>query len=663
MHNRQNGSASNQIVVTAHGLRTLDLLAGTTPVEGLELQRNMAGQIGEVLVNQPGVSMSGFSPGASRPVLRGFSGERVKLLIDGIGSIDASNVSDDHAVAIDPFNAERIDVLRGPAVLLYGSQAIGGAVNIIDKRIPARVPEETVHVDGLIGANTVADMREAAASLDAPLGGGFAGHVDASYHTSDDVRVPGYTVAQPLRAQLLDQADAVETSDPAYAMLLRNQAGQRGRLLDSATDTYSANAGVAFFKDDSNIGVSMGYYDTTYGVPTRPGVETDPVSIGLQQWRGDLRAELELGEGLFERIDSRVAYSHYTHTEFDGPNPATTFNVEGLEGRAELIENERSDWSGSLGFQYSTRNLKLTGNELLLPHNISTNYAVFGLQQIPLGGLRLQLAGRYEIAKVRAPDLSYNRDFDTWSGALGLTREFASGLEIGVNANRVARAPSAEELLIDGAHDATQTYERGDPKLTTEKAVGVEVFVRGRLGESTLSLTGFYNHFTGYIYELATGAIEDDLPVYEYRQGNADYYGVEGEADVPLVSSEGFSLKGEVRGSYVRAKLNNGRNVPRIPPLSLFGAFDGTIGSVTLRGEVAWSAQQEKVAPNETPTDAYTFVNASVAWKPISGDDNITVLLKADNIFDVTGRLATSLTKDYTPLPARNVEASVRVSF
>ena len=662
LHNRQ-GSASNQIVVTAHGLRTLDLLAGTTPVEGLELQRNMGGQIGDVLVNQPGVSMSGFSPGASRPVLRGFSGERVKLLIDGIGSIDASNVSDDHAVAIDPFNAERIDVLRGPAVLLYGSQAIGGAVNIVDKRIPARVPAETVHIDGLIGANTVADMREAAASLDAPLGGGFAGHVDASYHTSSALRVPGYTVSQPLRAQLLGQADAVQASDPAYATLLRSQAGQRGTLLNSGTDTYSANAGVAYFKDDSNIGVSMGYYDTVYGVPTRPGVVTDPVSIGLQQWRGDLRAELELGSGLFERIDSRVAYSHYTHTEFDGPDPATTFNVEGLEGRAELIENERSDWSGSLGVQYSTRNLKLTGSELLLPRNISTNFALFGLQEIPLGGLKLQLAGRYENANVRAPDLFYARGFDTWSGALGLSREFANGLEIGVNANRVARGPSAEELLIDGAHDATQTYERGDPNLGTEKAVGGELFVRGRLGRSTLSLTGFYNHFTGYIYELATGAFEDDLPVYEYRQGNADYYGLEGEANVPLVQSGGFSLKGEVRGSYVRAKLDNGSNVPRIPPLSLFGALDGEIGAVTLRGEVAWSARQGDVAPNETPTDTYTFVNASVAWNPIRGDDNVTVLVKADNIFDVSGRLATSLTKDYTPLPGRNIEGSVRVSF
>jgi iron complex outermembrane receptor protein len=663
LHNRQTPPANAQIVVTAHGLKTLDLLAGTTPVEGLELQRNLGGQVGEVLMNQPGVSMSGFSPGASRPVLRGFSGERVKLLIDGIGSIDASNVSDDHAVAIDPFNAERIDVLRGPAVLLYGSQAIGGAVNIVDKRIPSRLPDEPIHFDGLVGANTVADMREAAASIDAPLGGHFALHVDGAYHRTGDVSVPGFTVAAPLRSQLLGQADMAQASDPAYATLLRTQANQRDVLPNSFTDTYSGNVGFAFIRDDSNIGASMGYYDTYYGVPKRPGIDGDPIAIGLQQWRGDLRAELELGEGLFERLATRVAYSHYTHTEFDGPDPATTFNVEGMEGRAELIENERSDWSGSVGIQYSTRNMKLAGDELLLPRNITGNFAVFGLQQIPLGGLRLQLAGRYEHANVRAPDLGFARSFDTWSGALGLTREFAGGLEIGFNANRVARAPSAEELLVDGAHDATQTYERGDPNLGTENAVGGELFVRGRLGESTVSLTGFYNHFTGYIYQLGTGAVEEDLPVYEYRQGNADYYGLEGEVDVPFVQTDGLDLKGELRGSYVRARLDNGTNVPRIPPLSLFGALEGVVGQFTARGEISWNARQDKVAPNETPTDSYTFVNASLAWKPISGNDNITVLLKADNIFDITGRLATSLTKDYTPLPGRNFEVSVRVSL
>ena len=663
LHSRS--ADSGQITVTANGLKRLDMLAGTTAVEGLELQRNQAVQIGEVLMNQPGVSMSGFAPGASRPVLRGFSGNRVKLLIDGIGSIDASNVSDDHAVAVDPFNAERIDVLRGPAVLLYGSQAIGGAVNVIDKRIPLRLPDEPVHFDAMVGGNTVANLRQGAASVDAPLGGGFAAHIDGSYSKTGDVSVPGFTVAAPLRAELLSEADLVAATDPAFAATLRGQANQREVLPNSGSETYSANGGIAFFNGDSNIGASLGYYDTFYGVPTRPGGEdSEPGSIGLKQWRGDLRAVLSLGDGLFDRLESRAAYSHYQHTEFEGDEPGTVFNVEGMEARAELIQAERSDWSGSTGVQYTFRHLDTEGDEKILPRNLSESIAVFALQQIPLAeNLRLQLAGRYEHATVSAPDLAFDRGFSTVSGALGLTYSLPSGLDIGVNANRVARAPSPEELLVDGYHEATQTYERGDPNLRPERAVGGELFVRGRVGATDLSLTGFYNRFKGYIYEANTGTEIDDAPVYEFRQGDADYYGIEGEIDAPLLRSGGFALKSELRGSYVRAKLGNGANVPRIPPLSLFGALEGTAGAFTARGEVAWSHDQTKIAANETPTNGYTFVNASLAWRPVRGNDNVTLLLKADNLFNATGRLATSLTKDYTPLPGRNFEASVRVSF
>jgi iron complex outermembrane receptor protein len=662
-HNRD--SAAGEIVVTASGLKSLDMIAGTTAVEGLELQRSQAIQIGEVLMNQPGVSMSGFAPGASRPVLRGFSGNRVKLLIDGIGSIDASNVSDDHAVAVDPFNAERIDVLRGPAVLLYGSQAIGGAVNVIDKRIPLRLPGEVVHFDGMVSGNTAANLRQGAASIDAPLGGGFAAHLDGGYSKTGDVSVPGYTVAAPLRAELLGRANAIAVSDPEFSAILRDQANQRGVLPNSGSETYSANGGVAFFSGDSNIGASLGYYDTAYGVPIRPGSdETEGGHIGLQQWRGDLRAVLALGGGLFERLESRAAYSHYTHTEFEGGGtPGTTFNVEGIEARAELVQAERSGWSGSMGAQYTFRHLDTLGDERILPRNLSESVALFGLQQVPLGNLRLQLAGRYEHATVSAPDLGFDRAFSTVSGALGLTYSLPAGLDIGVNANRVARAPSPEELLIDGYHDATQSYERGDPALGTERAIGGEIFARGRIGAADASLTGFYNRFKGYIYEANTGQVIDGAPVYQQTQGKADYYGAEGQLDVPLVRSGDLALKTELRASYVRATLGDGSNVPRIPPLALFGALEGTAGDFTARGEVAWSGAQHRVAANETPTDGYTFVNASLAWRPLRGNDNVTLLLKGENLFDVTGRLATSLTKDYTPLPGRNIEASVRVSF
>jgi iron complex outermembrane receptor protein len=476
--------------------------------------------------------------------------------------------------------------------------------------------------------------------------------------------VAGYTVAVPLRAELLGRADAIWASDPDLATTLRDQANQRGVLPNSGSETYSAAGGLAFFAGDSNLGASLGYYDTTYGVPARPGGEEEElVHIGLRQWRGDLRAVLGLGGGLFDRLESRAAYSHYTHTEFEGDEPGTVFNVEGMEARAELVQAERSGWSGSTGVQYTFRHLDTEGEEAILPRNLSESIAVFALQEVPLGALRLQLAGRYEHANVAAPDLGFDRDFSTVSGALGLTYSLPSGLDIGINANRVARAPSPEELLSDGYHEATQSFERGDLTLGTERAVGGELFARGRIGAADVSLTGFYNRFKGYIYEANTGQEIDGAPVFQQTQGDADYYGAEGEMDIPLIRSGDFSLKSELRASYVRAKLGDGSNVPRIPPLALFGALEGTAGDFTARGEVAWSGAQNKVAANETPTDGYTFVNASLAWRPLRGNDNVTVLLKGENLLGVTGRLATSLTKDYTPLPGRNIEASVRVSF
>ena len=667
LHNRQSGDG--QIVVTAGGLKQLDMLAGTTAVEGIGLQRALDIQLGEVLMGQPGVSMSGFAPGASRPVLRGFSGNRVKLLIDGIGSIDASNVSDDHAVAIDPFNAARIDVLRGPAVLLYGSQAIGGAVNVIDKRIPLRLPDEPLHVDAVVSGNTVADLRQGALSFDAPLGGGFAAHADISGSRTGDIAIPGYAVSAPLRAELAAQSALLASSDPAFAAVLGEQAGVRGTLPGSNARTWSANAGFAFFAGDSSLGASLGYYDTLYGVPVRPGSdENDPGKIGLQQWRGDLRGIVALGGGLFDRLETRAAYSHYTHTEFEGDGtPGTRFDVEGLETRTELVQAERSGWSGTVGMQYDYRRLTATGAESIVPRNLSDHLALFALQQVPLGeALRLQLAGRYERAGIAAPDVGFDRRFDTFSGALGLALTVAPAFDIGFNANRVARAPSPEELLVDGFHPATQVYEIGDPALGTEKAWGGEAFARGRLGRTDLTLTAFWNRFDGYIYESNTGAFIDGAPVFRFRQGAATYRGIEGEIDAPLFrsSDDSFVVRGELRGSHVRATLaDGGGNVPRIPPLTLDAALEGAAGDFTLRGEVSWHAAQRKVAAFETPTDGYTFVNASLAWKPVSGNDSVTLLLKADNLLDQTGRLATSLTKDYTPLPGRNFEASVRVSF
>lgn len=663
-----------EILVTAPGLARLDMLAGTSVMDGTELQRNLgAGTLGDVLAKLPGVSSTSFAPGVSRPVLRGFTGERVRVLTDGIGSIDAASTSADHAVTIDPLLTDRIEVLRGPAVLLYGSQAIGGAVNVIGKRIPPRVPDEALHVDAMAAVDTAADRREIGSSVDVPLGPNVAFHVDGSWRKSGDVQVPGYVASDILRSELLAGADQLEQDGYGEeADEVRATANLKGKLPNSQTESTSLGAGIAFFSGESNLGLSFGYYDTNYGVPEKPGIpdpldseaeEEAPVTIGMKQYRVDLRGVLDLGDGFFDKLQTRWGWSDYTHTEFEGTETGTRFDVTGIEGRLELIQSQRGAWGGSLGAQYSHQNFEAIGEEAFVPPSKTDSFALFTVQEFDLAPFELEAGGRYERTDIDVASLDEARGFDTFSGALGLSYGLTPGLRIGVNGSRAERAPSVQELFADGPHVATQQYELGHPDLTTEGAWGLEAYLRGNLGGATMSFSVYQNWFDGFIYLSETGAEEDALPVYEFLQQDAKHFGIEGEISAPLYQSDGFKLLADLRGDYVRATLADGTPVPRIPPLSLTGALEGQIGDFDARAEVQWFDKQDRLAPLETPTGSFAFTNLSLAWHPLTGADNLTLMLQADNIFDVEGRRHASFTKDFVPLTGRNFRLSVKASF
>ncbi len=689
LHDRR-VSADGEIVVTGIGLEQLDVLAGTSVLEGDELQRRMDGQLGEILTSLPGVSATSFSPGSSRPVLRGLQGERVRVLIDGIGAIDASNTSVDHATSIDPLTAERIEVLRGPAVLLYGSQAIGGAVNVIDKRIPQRRLNEPFHLDASAAADTAYDLREAAASIDVPLGDRFVVHASGSWRETDDFEIPGFVLSDALRADLLADADEEEEEgELEEAEELREAAGLVGRVPNSGTETWSANLGFAFFEGDSNLGAAVGWYDTLYGVPSRPGAghhhghgeeegegeedhgdehgeeEGEIITIDLRQFRADMRGRLALGDGFFQALNTRVGFSNYTHTEFEGDEVGTVFDVKGLEARAVLEQANRNGWGGALGVQYYFRDFDAFGPEAYVPPNRTDQFAVFALQEIPVGAFQLELAGRYEKTDVQSRRASFDRGYDAFSGAAGLVWEGAEGLRIGVTGSRVERAPSAEELLSFGTHIATQAFEIGDRDLTTEKAWGVEAFVRGTVGPATVNVAVYRNWFDNFIYLAETGEEdeESELPIFTYLQADADHWGVEAAISMPLVRSDGFALIGDLGGDYVRAELDDNSPLPRIPPLRLQGGLEAQTELFDGRVEVQWFDAQDRVAAFETPTDSFTHVNASLAFKPLRGSDNVTVMLQANNVFDAEGRRHASFTKDFVPLAGRNFKLSVRTSF
>ncbi|MEL6528778.1 MAG: TonB-dependent receptor [Pseudomonadota bacterium] len=668
------------IIVAADGLEELDFIAGQDVIDLDDIQRDLAGQIGDLLIKVPGVSATSFTPGASRPILRGLDGERVRVLIDGLGTADVGNTSVDHATTVDPLIVERIEVLRGPGALLYGSQALGGVVNVIDRRIPVAVPEDGFRFEGLTAFDTASNLRSGGATLDAALGESVVVTVGGSFRETDDLEIPGFQLSDDLRADLLGDADEEEEEgELEEAEELREAANQEGFIPNSFTETWTAHGGVSFFFGDSSIGASVAYYDTDYGLVGNPegghhhgeegeeGEEEEEeegeeiVTIGLEQLRLDFRGDIALGDGFFSRLKLRAGYSDYTHTEFEGPEVGTVFDTETFEARAELVQSG----GGVVGAQFTSRDFSAVGEEAFVPPNETTQFAVFTVQEFDLGqNLELEAAGRYERVDTESESLGLERDFDLLSGSLSVIIAPSDNFRAGLTGSYSERAPGAEELFANGPHIATQTFEIGNPNLDTEGSYGVELFARGGIGDTSFGLSVFHQQFDGFIFLSATGEEEDELPVFEFLQQDADFFGFEADLVVPLVDNDTFSLTTDLRASYVSADFSNAEDgVPRIPPVSLLGALEGEYDAFSLRGEVQWFGEQNDVAEFEAPTDDFAFVNAYLSWRPLEQNQSVVVQIAAENIFDTTGRRHSSFTKEFVPLPGRNFRASVRFGF
>lgn len=674
---------TGEIVVTAPYFERLDLLAGTSALSGEDLAQQSRGQIGDTLLSLPGVSATSFTPGSSRPVLRGFQGNRVAVLTDGIGNIDASNTSADHAVTIESLTTERIEVLRGPAVLLFGGQAVGGAVNAIDKRIPRAVPEEAIHLDALAGYGSAADEWSGGASIDVPLADRVVVHADGSYRRSDDLRIGGFQLSPALREEVFNLADEEESEGHLdEASELREAASNRRRVPNSSVETWTAGLGTAFIDDGGNLGVSFSIFDTNYGIPGRPGVghhheeatgtgeqismaegDEGAVTIGLRQYRADLRGEVETGGGFLEKLTFRAGYADYQHTEFEGDQVGTIFKSQGFEGRAEAVQANRSGWRGASGVQYMSRDFEAIGAEAFVPPNRTRQLGLFTLQEFDLGGIHLEAALRHDRVSQEAQTLGIERSFNNVSAAFGVAY-LISDLKIGINASRTGRAPSVEELFSNGPHVATQAYEIGDPTLRSEKAWNTEIYARYDSTNVDATLTVYSNWFDGFIYEDATGAEEDDLPVFQYFQSDARFRGFEADISARLLHVGGFDVVVDGVADYTRASISGGGGpVPRIPPLRLLGGVELQSGHLDLRGEVEWADSQRRNAAFESETAGFTLVNASASWRPFGRDRNIALIASANNLFDVTGRRAASFTKDYVPLAGRDFRLTARLSF
>lgn len=656
---------SAEIIVTgAYQRPQLDVLSGTSVLAGPELTRELRTTIGDTLAGQPGVSTTSFGPNASRPVLRGLQGQRVRVLTDGIGSFDVSNTSVDHAVAINPLTADRIEVLRGPSALLFGSSAIGGVVNVIDARIPREIPDEPIHIDALATYGSASDERSASASIDVPVGGKFVFHLDGSYSKTDDLETGGYVLSRRQR-QI-----AAASGDADIAAL----ADLKGTLPNSAAETWEVAGGVALITEGGNLGFSFGHLDNLYGVPVRysldPAVEAEEVRIGVRQDRADLRGEVEMGEGFFDKLRVRVGAADYTHEEIEESGEiGTTFLNQSLESRLELVQNDRNGWQGASGIQYFERDFNVIGEEKFVPKNDSYQFGLFTLQSLDLGKVRLEAGVRYEHSKLKAradadlgnPDI--RRSFNAYSGSIGASYDLTDTVRIGLNLTHSERAPSAEELFPNGPHAGTQAFEIGDPDLGKEKSNGIEATLKGAGDGYDFGISAYYTDFADFIYEQETGAVLDDLPVYQFMQRDAEFYGLEAEASLRFARVGDVAMLVDGLADYTHATLKNAGPVPRIPPLRLLTGLEARTDRLQGRIEVEYVDDQDRVAAFETPSENYTMVNASAAFHPFGRDSITSVLLSANNIFDVEARRHASFLKDFAPLAGRDIRLTVRFSL
>lgn len=662
-----------EIVVTGvlQGSR-LDALSGVAVLQAGKLDQVLRPSIGETLAHTPGVSATSFGPTASRPVLRGLQGERVRVMSDGIGAIDVSNTSVDHAAVVNPLLAQRIEVLRGPQSLLYGSSAIGGVVNVIEKRIPTAIPAEAWHLGAVGTYGSAAKERSLAGTLEVPLPGRFVFHADASYDKADDIRIGGAALTPALRASALQTArDGTGEPDIDYGA----NAAVAGTLPNTAARTWSLGTGLSYVGENGMIGVSYTRTDSLYGVPVRfavaPGEDQEAPRISLRQDRIDARAEIRPASGLLESLLFRFAYADYAHAELEPDGSVgTTFLNKGIEARLELKQARSGGWQGASGVQFVNRDFNVIGDEAFLPASGTQQIGLFTVQQFETGPWKLEAGARFEHSALTASPTpaqpqfpSGTKRFDTLSGSLGASLALAPGWRAGINLSCTERAPSAEELFANGPHAGTEAFEIGDPALRPERASSVEAILRGGDADLGFEASAYHTWFTNFIYDDRTGAVEDGLPVYQLRQGSARWYGFEAQGNATLARIGGWKLGAEALADWVHATISGYGPAPRIPPLRVQGTLSLKSEKWDLSAEVERTTAQNRVAPNETRTPGFTTVGASIAWRPWGEDRPLTLLLSGSNLFDVVARRHASYLKDYAPLAGRDVRLTARIEL
>lgn len=688
-----------EVLVTANPLAraTDDLSQSATVLKGEALRQQLANSLGETLARTPGLSNASFGENVGRPVIRGLQGSRVGVLNNSMAVSDASAVSQDHAVSVEPFLADQIEVLRGPSTLLYGSGAIGGVVNMVSPSIPQAIPENGYSGRAITQANTAANEEFAAGRLD--IGGGsFALHADGFHRRTDDYDIPG-------NADLYPEEEDEHEHEGEHEEEHEHEGDDSGVLENSYLKNEGGTIGGSWIGEQWRLGAAYNEYKSEYGIPTgahehahedehehedeaHEGEEHEdeeatveeieeeeaPVSIDLKSKRTEVELVGDDPFRGFEQFKVRFADTNYEHTELEGSEIGTVFNSDSKNTRMELKHDPWGVWQGVFGLQYADLDFSAVGAEAFVPGSTTKTMAAFWIEHADIGDWQFDVGVRYDDVDIDVPNTlvaeqgpigpGADSDFAPFSASTGTIWHLNDMVDLVFSVAHAERAPNVDELFANGPHIATQVYEVGDPNLDKESSLHVEGGARLTLGQFTASATVFNDNFDDYIYQEYTGEEADGLPVALWRQQNAEFIGAEAELAYEFEPSRYGNLRAFAFGDIVDGELSDNEDVPLQPPARIgMGAewdYQGLAANVT------WihAYKQDNTAPFETDTPGYDLLNAELAYTvPNSGELDWQVYVQGQNLIDEDIRNSTSTLKDYAPQIGRNVIVGVRMYF
>jgi iron complex outermembrane recepter protein len=655
-------------------------------LNGRELSLKRENTLAETLNSIPGVSNSSFGPSVGRPMIRGMDSDRVKILQNGVNNLDASNLSFDHGVSIDPLIIEQIDVIRGPATLLYGGGAVGGVVNAIDHRIPKE------KLQGITGRGEVryggANLEQSNAAVVDVGTGNFVMHFDAYNRDSKNLRIPGNAISNRLEStQVWDpNQNTIDTNTSVYEGSYQPYPTNHGRkkLLNSQSETRGGAVGASMIFDRGYAGVSYAKHQTKYGSVKEPGILLD-----MDTDRIDFASEIRDLGSFFEKAKFKAAYTDYRHHEMDAVKIHTTFKNRAIDGTFELMHVPLLGLKGVIGTQFDNGKFDATGHEAFTPNSKTNSQSVYVYEELPLNQHKMTFGlrhGKHEVESKGGGEMHEGvpkfgdpsrKKFNTNNAAIGGLYKLNEQWSLTGNLSHNERAPSYFELFANGVHTATGVFEQGQSNLKKEKSNGIDGQIRWKSGQDSLTLGAYFNKFSNFIGLLSTsaeghGEHEDESgDEITYKKSTfsgikAEFKGVELEGKTMLTDYLQFN----VRGDYVDAKdKTNGGYVPRISPLKLGAGLKYEFDRFGARLDVLHAFKQDRVATNynyegtkELMTDAYTNVSIMATYK-LPTQLNLEAFTRANNLLDEEIREHTSFLKDIAPMGGRSIMLGLRGEF